>query len=328
MNGGLKLLADKTILVTGPNLAEQACTIADEAGYKIVCSPPYPDENTLLSYIERHDPVAIISRMGKITDAALKSGKSLKVISKHGAGVDNIDVNAATRRGVKVMRAPGANAVSVAEHTLALMLATIKRLIPLDASMRNGHWEKASFLGREVAGMRLGLIGGGAIAVETLKMAKGLGLKVSVYDPFVSEEYICSLGAACVKDLDALFRCSDVISLHCPHTNESHHILDSRTIGLMPRGSYVINTSRGGLIDEEALAVALDNDHIAGAGLDTFEDEPPKDITSLMRSEKVVLSPHVAGVTEEAGSRVGVLAVSGVVDYLDGKHIEDDRMVN
>ncbi|WP_019951908.1 hydroxyacid dehydrogenase [Kushneria aurantia] len=317
-----------TILVTGPHLASEARSIAEKAGYCIVHMPAYPSEQTLVNYIERHDPVGVVSRMGNFGAGAIKAARSLKVISKHGAGVDNIDVVAATANNIQVIRAAGGNAVSVAEHTLAMIMARVKQLAPLDKGMRQGRWEKAGFVGRELAGMRLGLIGAGAIAGVVVRLAHGLGFKIAVYDPYASAQAIEALGVERIDELETLLECSDVVSLHCPLTDASRHLLNAETLRLMPSGSYVVNTSRGGLIDEQALLEALDSGHIAGAGLDTFEQEPPAEVSPLMRSDRVILSPHVAGVTAEAGTRVGILAVEGIVDLLAGRTLAANRLIN
>lgn len=317
-----------TILITGPDLAPTAKQMAEDAGYTLVHTPPYPSEEVLTDFLKQYDPVGVVSRMGQFGAGAVVAGKSLRVISKHGAGVDNIDIDAATQHGIQVIRAAGGNAVSVAEHTVALMFSTIKRLLPLDAGMRAGRWEKAGFLGRELSGMRLGLVGGGAIAAAVAKLVKGMGLDVLVYDPYASVDAINAMGARRVERIEDLFRQSDIVSLHCPLTESNTHMLNAEMLALMPADSYVINTSRGGLIDEVALLSALESGHIAGAGLDTFEQEPPLDVNALAASERVILTPHIAGVTKEAGKRVGELAVIGIVDFLAGETLPKARLVN
>ncbi|NAO94874.1 hydroxyacid dehydrogenase [Halomonas sp. Choline-3u-9] len=302
--------------------------MAEDAGYTLVHTPPYPSEEVLADFLKQYDPVGVVSRMGQFGAGAVAAGKSLRVISKHGAGVDNIDIDAATQHGIQVIRAAGGNAVSVAEHTVALMFSTIKRLLPLDAGMRAGRWEKAGFLGRELSGMRLGLVGGGAIAATVAKLVKGMGLDVLVYDPYASVDAIKAMGARRAERIEDLLRQSDIVSLHCPLTESNTHMLNAAMLALMPADSYVINTSRGGLIDEAALLAALESGHIAGAGLDTFEQEPPLDVNALAASERVILTPHIAGVTKEAGKRVGELAVSGIVDFLAGETLPKARLVN
>ncbi|TMU23151.1 hydroxyacid dehydrogenase [Halomonas sp. ATBC28] len=302
--------------------------MAEDAGYTLVHTPPYPSEEVLADFLKQYDPVGVVSRMGQFGAGAVAAGKSLRVISKHGAGVDNIDIDAATQHGIQVIRAAGGNAVSVAEHTVALMFSTIKRLLPLDAGMRAGRWEKAGFLGRELSGMRLGLVGGGAIAAAVAKLVKGMGLDVLVYDPYASVDAIEAMGARRAERIEDLLRQSDIVSLHCPLTESNTHMLNAAMLALMPADSYVINTSRGGLIDEAALLATLESGHIAGAGLDTFEQEPPLDVNALAASERVILTPHIAGVTKEAGKRVGELAVSGIVDFLAGETLPKARLVN
>jgi D-3-phosphoglycerate dehydrogenase len=302
--------------------------MAEAAGYTLVHTPPYPSEDMLVEFLEHHDPVGIVCRMGQFGAGAIAAGKSLQVISKHGAGVDNIDIDAATRQGVQVIRAAGGNAVSVAEHAVALIFATVKRLLPLDAGMRAGRWEKAGFLGRELAGMRLGLVGAGAIAAAVAKLVKGMGLDVLVYDPYASAAAIEAMGGRRVERLEELLIQSDIVSLHCPLVESNAHLLNAKTLALMPAGSYVVNTSRGGLIDEAALLTALESGHIAGAGLDTFEQEPPLGLNPLVKTDRVILTPHVAGVTQEAGARVGEMAVSGIVDFLAGHSLPKTRLVN
>ncbi|WP_232822133.1 hydroxyacid dehydrogenase [Salinicola sp. CR57] len=316
------------ILVTGPYLANPARQLAEDAGYAIFHTPPYPTTEMLVEHIQRHDPVGIVSRMGQFGAEAMAAGKSLKVVSKHGAGVDNIDIDAATRQGVQVIRAAGGNAISVAEHAVALIFAIVKRLLPLDTGMRAGRWEKAEFLGRELSGMRLGLVGAGAIAAAVAKIVKGVGLEISVYDPYAPAEAIEALGARRADRIEDLLGQSDIVSLHCPLTKDNAHLLNAETIALMPANSYIVNTSRGGLINEKALLAALESGHIAGAGLDTFEQEPPEGISPLANSERVILTPHVAGVTEEGGTRVGVLAVGGIIDFLAGKALPKARLAN
>lgn len=316
------------ILVTGPYLAEEARQHAEATGYSVFHTPPYPTTEMLVEHIERHDPVGVVARMGQFGADAIAAGHLLQIVSKHGAGVDNIDIDAATRHGVQVIRATGANAVSVAEHAAALMFATVKRLLPLDSGMRSGRWEKADYLGRELAGMRLGLVGAGAIAAAMAKLVQGLGLEVAVYDPYAPPEAVEALGARRIERLEDLLAQSDIVSLHCPLTEDNVHLLNAETLALMPANSYIVNTSRGGLIDEKALLAALESGHIAGAGLDTFEQEPPMGVNSLASSDRVILTPHVAGVTREAGTRVGLLAISGIVDFLAGKPLPKARLVN
>lgn len=206
------------ILITGPSLAPDAAGLLVEAGYTPVYVPPYSDGEGLIAAVRDADPVGILARMGRIDETVFAVAPRLRVISKHGAGVDNIDVDAASARGIPVLNAAGANAVSVAEHAIALLFAVAKKIIPLDSSIRDGRWEKSGFQGRELAGSVMGLVAFGAIARQTARFAKGLGMTVRAYDPFSPASVFADEGVERVEDLDTLFATSDVVSLHSPLT--------------------------------------------------------------------------------------------------------------
>ena len=259
----------KNILVTGQDLATPAVELLTSAGFTPVYVPPYSGGEGLTQAVRDADPVGIISRMGRLDAAAMDAAPSLRVISKHGVGVDNIDLNAAGRRGIPVLMATGANALSVAEHAIALMLAVAKRLVPLDRGLREGRWEKPGFKGREIAGSTLGLVAFGAIARHTARMAQALGMTVIAYDPFCPADAFAEVGVRQVEDVDALLAEADVISLHSPLTDDTRNLIGARRLALMKPDAIIVNTARGGLIDESALAAALAEGRIAGAGLDS-----------------------------------------------------------
>ena len=266
--------------------------------------------------------------MGWIDAAAMDATPALRVISKHGVGVDNIDLEAAAERGIPVLVATGANAMSVAEHAIALMLAAVKRILPLDAGLRAGRWEKPGFIGRELADATLGLMGMGAIAQGTGAIARGLGLRIIGHDPFADQAVFATAGIERRAGFHDLLTESEVLSLHCPLTQQTRGILDARAIAVMLRGAYVINTARGGLIDEAALLEAIRTGHVAGAGLDTFAVEPPAEDHPFWSEPRIVATPHVGGVTREAGARVGVEAVRGIIDLLEGRPLPPTRIAN
>ena len=299
---------EQTILVTGPDLDPEAAALAAQNGFKVVHTPAYPSSETLREYFRKHDPFGIVSRMGRIERTAMHDARSLRVVAKHGAGVDNIDVAAATQQGVLVTRAAGGNAVSVAEHAVAMMMALVKRLIPMDARLRAGYWDKPQHLGREIRGMKVGLVGTGAIGRETARLCRGIGMEVGIFDPYAPAETFRDLGAARHDTLEACLAGSDIVSLHCPLTEETRHLLNARTIALMHQGSYVVNTARGGLIDEAALKEALDSGYLAGAALDTFEVEPPGEKLPLYSSPNAILTPHLGASTDEAEENCAVMA--------------------
>lgn len=318
----------KSILVTGPDLDPTAVRIAADSGYSLSYTPPYASAEQLQGALRNSAAVAIVSRMGRLDAAAIHAAPGLRVISKHGAGVDNIDLAAAAERGIPVLAATGANAVSVAEHTITLLLATVKRLLPLDAGLRAGRWEKAGFAGREIAGLRMGLLGIGAIARATAQMARALGLQVQAHDPFAPDLAFADAGIARCRDLSELFRTSDILSLHCPLTDATRAVVNASTIAQMPPQAYVINTARGGLIDEAALLAAIRSGHLAGAGVDTFAEEPPPADHPFLTEPRIVLTPHIGGVTREANARVGQEAVRGLIDVLEGRIVPEHRIVN
>ncbi|WP_297841110.1 hydroxyacid dehydrogenase [uncultured Roseibium sp.] len=318
----------KKILVTGPDLDPSAVALVQDHGYETVHTPAYADSDVISTLLVETGAEGIVSRMGRLDADVLEKAPNLRVISKHGVGVDNIDLQAAAARGIPVLVATGANAVSVAEHAIALMLATVKRILPLDAGLRAGRWEKAGFLGRELAGSRLGLLGMGSIAQATGRIAKGIGLNLIGYDPYADNDVFERLDAKRCSSLEELLEQSDVLSLHCPLTDQTRQILNAEAIARMPEGSYVINTARGGLIDEDALLAAVQSGHLAGAGLDTFAVEPPQANHPFFSENRIVVTPHIGGVTREAGARVGVEAVRGIFQVLDGQPVARKRIAN
>jgi len=321
-------MARPHILITGPAINEQAAKLAEDNGYGLVYVPPYTSEEDLVRIVADADPVGVIVRMGRFGAAAIDAAPSMRVISKHGVGVDNIDLDAASRREIPVVVAAGANAPSVAEHAMALLLATVKRILPLDGGLRAGKWEKPGFSGKELSGMTIGLVGFGSIARHTAALAKAFGMTVSACDPFTDAAVFAEAGVARVGTVEELLAASQIVSLHCPLTPETRNLLDEKRLGLMKAGSYVINTARGGLIDEEALLRAVASGHIAGAGLDTFQTEPPSADHPFWKEPRIVVTPHIGGVTREANARVGVEAVEGVLAVLQGRGLGRERIVN
>ena len=302
----------KTILVTGPDLDPAAAQLVADHGYETVHTPAYADSAVISEFLQKNRAEGIVSRMGRL-DAGV---------------VDNIDIQAAADRGIPVLVATGANAISVAEHAIALLLATVKRILPLDAGLRAGRWEKPGFSGREIAGSTLGLMGMGAIAQATGRMAKGLGLRLVGYDPYASDSAFDDLGVTRCATVEEMLAQSNFVSLHCPLTDQTRGLLNAESIALMPEGSYVINTARGGLIDEAALVAAIRSGHLAGAGLDTFAVEPPAADHPFFAVPGIVLTPHIGGVTRQAGARVGVDAVRGIFQILDGQPVAPERIIN
>lgn len=322
-------MTTKNILVTGPGLALSAIKKLEANGFTTIHTPPYADSETIANLLRESKAVGIISRMGRLDAETLDAGlPHLKVIAKHGVGVDNIDIQAAAERNIPVVVATGANAVSVAEHAMTLMFAAVKRVLPLDDSLREGRWEKPGFSGVELAGKSLGLFGMGAIAQATAKMAKGFGLNLFGYDPYAHDSAFKDLGVTRCQSIDELLEHSNILSLHCPLTEQTRAIINAENIAKMPQGSYIVNTARGGLIDEVALVAAIHSGHLAGAGLDTFAVEPPSEDHPFLKENAIVVTPHIGGVTKEGGARVSDDAALGVMAIAEGKLLPAHRIIN
>ncbi|HEV2425402.1 MAG TPA: phosphoglycerate dehydrogenase [Terriglobia bacterium] len=257
----------------------------------------------------------IVRSATKATAQLLDQAARLRVIGRAGVGVDNVDLDAATRKGVVVMNTPGGNAESVAEHTLALMLALARRIPQADASIKQGKWEKKAFLGRELRGKALGLVGFGRIGAEVARRAQALEMQVSAYDPHIAPRLAAEQNVKLVPSAEELFASSDFISLHASATAETRHLVNAKTLGAARPGVRIINCARGELVDEAALLAALQSGQVGGAGLDVFEPEPPKD-PALVGHANVIATPHIAGSTEEAQEIVGIRIAEQVRDYL------------
>jgi D-3-phosphoglycerate dehydrogenase len=244
------------------------------------------------------DADAIVVRSAtKVTADLIKAAPRLRAIARAGTGVDNVDVTAASARGIVVMNAPGANSISVAELTMALLLALARKIAPADASMKQGKWDKKSFLGEEVRGKTLGLAGLGRIGQEVARRARAFEMNVIAHDPFINASIARDLRIELVS-LDELCTRSDYLSLHIPATVETRHLFNTARLQQCRKGIRIINTARGDLIDEGALADAIDSGHIGGAALDVFQQEPTTD-HRLQKLPQVLATPHIAASTRE-----------------------------
>ncbi len=302
------------ILVADP-LAEEGLALLHECGQVDVHTGLSPEE--LVRIIGEYD--ALIVRSGtRVTRDALAAGKRLKVVARAGVGVDNIDVDAATEFGILVVNAPTANIVAAAEHTIALLMALARRVPQAHISMRKGEWDRKRFMGTEVREKTLGLIGLGRVASEVARRAHGLEMRVIAHDPYVSREYAHKLGVTLLP-LEEVLSQADFISLHLPLTPDTRGFINRERLALVKPGAYLINTARGGVLDEDALIEALDAGRLAGAALDVFAEEPLPADHPLRRHPRVVLTPHIGGSTAEAQARVAVDAAEQVIAVLQGK---------
>ncbi|WP_077000196.1 NAD(P)-dependent oxidoreductase [Variovorax sp. KK3] len=299
-----------TVLVTGADLAPQALELLRD--HELVFAGKTPTEDDVVALCARHNPVAIIVRYSKVGAAAMDAAPALRVISKHGSGTDTIDKVAAKARGIEVVAAAGANAAAVAEQALALMLACAKSVVSLDARMHAGHWDKATHKSLELNGRTVGLVGLGAIGLRFAKMADAIGMRVIGFDPFAKDlpAYVEQV------DLPAIWRESDVISLHCPLTEGNRQLVNEASLAQARRGVVLVNTARGGLIDEAALLAAVRSGQVMAAGLDSFVVEPMAAGHPFQGEKGFVLSPHIGGVTSDAYVNMGVAAARNALDVL------------
>ena len=261
------------------------------------------------------DADALMVRSATKVDAdLLAAAPSLRIVARAGTGVDNVDVAAASARGVLVVNSPGANSISVAELACTLMLALARSVPAADRAMKDGRWEKRRFVGSELRDKTLGVVGLGRIGQEVAHRARAFGMQIVAHDPYISHEIADSLGARLLS-LDDLCAVADYVTLHLPSTAETKHLFNAQRFALCKPGLRIINTARGELIDESALRSAIESGIVAGAGLDVFEKEPPSD-WSLARLPEVIATPHIAASTEEAQELVGLETVMTVRDYL------------
>ncbi|HEV3078504.1 MAG TPA: phosphoglycerate dehydrogenase [Gemmataceae bacterium] len=259
----------------------------------------------------------VIVRSGtRITADLLENPGKLRAVVRAGVGVDNIDVAAATRHGIVVMNTPGGNTVSAAEQTITLLMALARHVPAADASMKLGKWERNKFIGTQLAGKILGVVGLGRIGREVARRASGLDMKVVGYDPFMAPDKAAQLGIESVPDIEQLLPRCDFLTVHTPLTDETRDLIDARRLALLPRGARVLNCARGGIINEQALAEALRSGHLAGAALDVFVQEPPPADHPLLKLPNVVVTPHLGASTVEAQESVAREAAQLLVDFL------------
>jgi len=310
------------VLVTDKS-ANEALQVFKDAGHELTYDEM--DHETLLNEISKYDALMVRSRT-KVTTEIVEAGAkgNLKVIGRAGVGVDNIDIETAAKNGIKVVNSPTGSTTSVAELTIAHMLALARFVPKADASMKKGEWIKKQLKGIELNGKTLGLIGSSHIAKTVAKYGNCFGMNVLVYSPHCTDERAKGMGATCTK-LEDLLKESDYVSLHIPHTKDSHYLINGKTIGLMKPSAYLINCARGGVVEEKALYDALKNGKIAGAAIDVYEEEPTQN-KKLLELDNVVLTPHLGASTKEAQIRAGTICAEQMNKVLNGE--EPDFWVN
>ena len=298
------------ILVAEPLAAAGIELLKSQPGWNVIVSNPKEYAAHL------GDAEALLVRSAvKVTRDVLGKAPKLRVIGRAGVGVDNVDLPAATEAGVLVMNTPGGNAVSVAEHTLALMLAMARSIPQASASTKSGKWEKKKFLGNELRGKTLGIVGLGSIGREVLRRARGFEMRIIGSDPYVSSQIAADVGVELV-DLNALYATADYVTLHVALTQETQGMLNDEAFAKMKRGVRIVNCARGELVDSEALRRAIESGKVGAAALDVFQAEPPVTGEPLLAFDQVIATPHVGGSTEEAQTIVGVRIAEQLAEYL------------
>ncbi len=310
-------------ILISDGLSEDGITLLKSGG-EVTVNPKITAEELLAALPEVH--ALVVRSRTKVTAKVIEAGKSLKVVGRAGVGVDNIDVAAAVARGVVVVNCPLAASVSVAEHTVGLMLALARRIPAADASMKQGRWDKSAFMGGELNGKTLGLLGIGRIGAEVARRGAAFGMAVLAYDPYLNAGQIHARGAEPASFEDVIAR-SDYISMHLPLTSETKGMLGAAQFAKMRKGARLVCVARGGVIDEEALRVALDSGQLAGAALDVFAAEPPPP-GFIAAHPKVVATPHVGAQTHEAQTRAGLMIAEEVLAALTGKELRWRVMSN
>jgi D-3-phosphoglycerate dehydrogenase len=304
------------ILITDP-IAPQGVELLNTAGWTVDLRPGLSPAE--LKAVVGQYQALIIRSQTQATAEVIQAAERLKVIGRAGAGVDNVDVEAATKRGILVMNTPGGNSISVAEHTLGLVLALARHIAQADQAMKQGRWEKKKFVGRELRGKTLGLIGFGKVGQEVAKRARYLGMHVIAHDPFIAERAAQDVDVKLVS-LNDLYAAADVISLHATLNKTTRDMINREAFSQMKAGVLLVNCARGELVDEAALLAALESGKVAGAGLDVFREEPSKNLP-LLGHPKVIATPHLAASTIEAQEQVGVDIAEQVRDYLQSGQI-------
>lgn len=319
-------MSQQVILVTHTQLSDEAKKLMAERGARAVYMSPPVTEDKLIEAINRDSIAGVLMRMSPpFTRRVIEATPTLKIIVKHGAGVDTVDLDAATEHGVIAATTGDANAAPVAEWAIAAMMSLAREMPTLDREVRGGKWEKGVYTGREFRGRTLGIVGYGQIGRRVGEMARALGVDVVAYartrkDPVE--------GVRWEADLDRMLANVDILSLHCPLNDETRGLIGRRELELMKSTAILVNTARGAVVDEAALAEALTSGGIAAAALDVFAEEPTPRDNPLLALPNVLVSPHVSAMTEEAMTRMGISTVNQILDYLEKKIVIRENVAN
>ncbi|MEJ2168468.1 MAG: hydroxyacid dehydrogenase, partial [Desulfobacterales bacterium] len=315
-----------TVVIIGPPIAQEAVSLLSRS-----CRVEYAEatvpEDEVIHKVGSCQADALIVRMGKASGDVIRASSKLRIIAKHGIGVDNIDVAAATAADIPVLITPKANYESVAEHTLGLMLAAARGIPRLDYRVRQGYWDKVAYRGVELFRKTLGIVGFGRIGRRLQELVVPFQMKVVIYDPLLNTETLPP-DIIRVDDIHELLKIADFVSINCPLNQTTRRLIGEKELKIMKKSAWIINTSRGGIIDEADLLAALETDEIQGAAIDTFMEEPPAGIPLLGRTRMTVLTPHIGGVTQESSIRMGMQAAENVLRFLESEEVDPDCVVN
>lgn len=309
-NGGMRVLVTEALSERGLDLLRK--------DFEVDVRPELAQEGL----VEAIGPYAalIVRSQTKVTAEVIAAAENLRVVARAGIGLDNVDVEAATRKGVLVVNAPQSNIVSAAEHTMALLLAQARNIPQADAALRGGQWARERFQGVELAGKTLGVVGLGRVGAMVAHRASAFGMRVIAFDPYVSRDRAREMGVELMPGLEALLVQSDFVTIHLPRTAETEGLIGERELALMKQGSRLVNTARGGIVDEDALAKALEDGHLAGAALDVFDVEPTTE-SPLFAMDTAVVTPHLGASTVEAQDKAGTAIAEMVRLGLQGEFV-------
>jgi len=306
-------MSQETIVITEEKVHPDAVALLKD--YRLCFTGARFTQEELVALVEREQPVAILSRYGKITEQVLSASRKLKVIGRHGVGMDAIDQTAANRLGIKAIAALGSNSQAVAELALGLILACARRISWLDRRMHEGCWDKQSYQGFELSGATLGVVGCGSIGGRVVRFAQAIGMQVIVCDPYL-QAYQLPEGVGKVE-LEELLTSSDVVSLHCPLDESTRNMLDAHRLGLLRKGAIVVNTARAGIFDEAAMQKKLHTNALY-LGLDCFVDEPINAESPWTDTPNAILTPHIGGTTNGGLRGMAVGAAKNILSVLEG----------
>lgn len=306
-------MMDKMKVLIADQINEKGIEELREVSKVVVQTDITPQE--LIDDINKYDAIVVRSRT-KVTRDVIGAADKLKIVARAGVGVDNVDVEAATERGIMVINAPESTSITVAEHTMGLILSLARKISVADKSVKDGKWDKSKFMGMELAGKTLGIIGMGRIGSQVASRSKAFDMDILVYDPYITEDAALKLGVS-VVDLDKLLRNADIITIHVPLTPETKHLIAQPQLGMMKDTAFIVNCARGGIINEDDLYKALTEGKIGGAGMDVFETEPPQD-SPLLTLDNLVATPHIGASTREAQRDAALIVANEIKKVFNG----------